>query len=128
MSIFLHRHYVILPKFNCLFKKKNLKEIEKAYKMQVRQQHLKHNCTKSQVEIQTVIQFVVYYPRVSRFFPNLIYSGGFRGGSRGSLEPPSGTKLFHFHGEFQYILFEIRQTNFRNPGSAPDIGIIGSFL
>ena len=26
-------------------------------------------------------------------------SGGFRGGSAGSLEPLSGTKLFHFHGE-----------------------------
>ena len=38
-------------------------------------------------------------------------SGGFRGGSKGSLEPPSGTKLFHFHGEFQYFLFKIRQTN-----------------
>ena len=56
-------------------------------------------------------------------------SGGFRGGSRGSLEPTSGSKLFHFHGEFQYILFKIRQKNpplvnlnplFRNPGSAPD--------
>ena len=54
-------------------------------------------------------------------------SGGFRGGSRGSLEPPSGPKLFHFHREFQEILCEIRQTNppflhlnplFRNPGSA----------
>ena len=31
-------------------------------------------------------------------------SGGFRGGSRGSLEPPSGAKLFNFHGEFQDIL------------------------
>ena len=27
-------------------------------------------------------------------------SGGFRGGSGGSLEPPSAAKLFHFHGEF----------------------------
>ena len=26
-------------------------------------------------------------------------SGGFRGGSGGSLEPPSGAKLFQFHGE-----------------------------
>ena len=26
-------------------------------------------------------------------------SGGFRGGSGGSLEPPSGTKLFQFLGE-----------------------------
>ena len=35
--------------------------------------------------------------------PEKIYnvhdSGGFRGGSGGSLEPPSGTKLFQFHGE-----------------------------
>ena len=29
-----------------------------------------------------------------------LHSGGFRGGSRGSLEPPSGPKLFHFHGIF----------------------------
>ena len=35
-------------------------------------------------------------------------SGGFRGGSRGSLEPPSGPKLFNFHGDFQEILSEIR--------------------
>ena len=28
----------------------------------------------------------------------LYYSGGFRGGSGGSLEPPSVTKLFHFQG------------------------------
>ena len=27
------------------------------------------------------------------------YSGGFRGGSGGSPEPPSGTKLFQFNGE-----------------------------
>ena len=55
-------------------------------------------------------------------------SGAFRGGSRGSLEPPSGSKSFNFHGEFQEILCEIRQTNllflhlnphFRNPGYAP---------
>ena len=60
-----------------------------------------------------------------------MYSGGFRGGSRGSLEPPSGAKLFHFHGEFQEILCAFRQTNppflhlnplLRNPGSAPDVG------
>ena len=30
-------------------------------------------------------------------------SGGFRGGSRGSLEPPSGPTLFNFHGAFQDI-------------------------
>ena len=35
-------------------------------------------------------------------------SGGFRGGSRGSLEPPYGPKSFHFHEEFQEILYEIR--------------------
>ena len=31
----------------------------------------------------------------------IINSGGFRGGSGGSLEPPPphGIKLFHFHGE-----------------------------
>ena len=55
-------------------------------------------------------------------------SGGFRGGSRGSFEPPSGPKLFHFHGKFQEILCENWQTNptflhlnplFRNSGSAP---------
>ena len=60
----------------------------------------------------------------------MVYSGGFRGGSRGSLEPPSGPTLFRFHVEFQKILCEIRQTNppflhlnplFRNPGSAPGI-------
>ena len=55
-------------------------------------------------------------------------SGGFRGGSRGSLEPPSWPKLFHFHEEFQEILCKFMQANppflhlnplFRNPGSAP---------
>ena len=43
MSIFLHRHNVILHKFNCLFRK------FQNYNMQVRQ-HLQHNCTKFQVE------------------------------------------------------------------------------
>ena len=60
-------------------------------------------------------------------------SGGFRGGSRGSLEPPSGPKLFHFHGKFQETFREIRQTNppflhlnphFLNPGSAPGIVVL----
>ena len=59
-----------------------------------------------------------------------MFSGGFRGGSRGSLEPPSGPKLFHFHREFQKVFCEIGNTNppflhlnplFRNPGSAPDV-------
>ena len=56
-----------------------------------------------------------------------VFSGGFRGGSRGSLEPPSGAKLSNFHGQFQKMLCKIRQSNppfvhlnplFRNPGSA----------
>ena len=33
------------------------------------------------------------------YFPFWKDSGGYRGGSGGSLEPPSGTKLFQFHGE-----------------------------
>ena len=32
-------------------------------------------------------------------------------GVQGSLEPPSGTKLFHFYWEFKEILSEIRLTN-----------------
>ena len=44
--------------------------------------------------------------------------------------PPSGAKLFRFHGEFKEILSEIRLTNppflhlnplLKNPGSPPDI-------
>ena len=31
----------------------------------------------------------------------VLSSGGFRGGSGGSNEPPLQPKLFHFHGEFQ---------------------------
>ena len=55
-------------------------------------------------------------------------SGGFRGGSGGSLEPPSGTKLFQFHGEIYEKPGTMLQTNpllmdlnppSRNPGSAP---------
>ena len=67
-----------------------------------------------------------------------IISGGFRGGSKGSLKPPSWPKLFYFHGEFQAILCEIRQTNppflslnplFRNPASAPDYHYrIGTYI
>ena len=30
-----------------------------------------------------------------------VFRGGFKGGSRGSLEPPFGAKFFHFHEEFQ---------------------------
>ena len=50
--------------------------------------------------------WILYYVKLS-----FNASGGFRGGSRGSLEPPSGPKLFHFRGEFQEFLCEIRQTN-----------------
>ena len=58
-----------------------------------------------------------------------ILSGGFRGGSGGSLEPPSGTKLFRFHGENYGKSGRMLKTNplfmdlnppSRNPGSAPD--------
>ena len=57
-------------------------------------------------------------------------SGGFRGGSGGSLEPPSGTKLFQFHGEIYKKLSKMLKTNpllinlnppSRNPGSAPEM-------
>ena len=36
---------------------------------------------------------------------------GFRGGSGGSLEPPSGTKLFHFHGEIYENSGKMLKTN-----------------
>ena len=58
------------------------------------------------------------------------YSGGFRGGSGGSLEPPSGTKLFRFHEEIYEKSGKMLKTNpllmdlnppSRNPGSAPAI-------
>ena len=57
-------------------------------------------------------------------------SGGFRGGSGSSLEPPSGTKLFQFHGEIYEKSGKILKTNpllmdlnppSRNPGSTPDV-------
>ena len=58
------------------------------------------------------------------------YSGGFRGGSGGSLEPPSGFKLFQFHGEIYEksgkmlkmnpLLMDLKPPS-RNPGSAPAI-------
>ena len=62
-------------------------------------------------------------------------SGGFRGGSGGSLEPPLGTKLFHFHGEIYQKSGKMLKTNpllidlnppSRNPGSAhgSDMGFI----
>ena len=61
-----------------------------------------------------------------KLLPHYSSSGGFRGGSGGSLEPPSGTKLFHFHGEIYEKSGKILKTNpllmdmnppFRNPGS-----------
>ena len=36
---------------------------------------------------------------------------GFRRGSKGLLEPPSGPKLFHFHGGISRDMCEIRQAN-----------------
>ena len=55
-------------------------------------------------------------------------SGGFRGGSGGSLEPPSGTKLLQFHWEIEKsgkmyvdnvpLLMDLNPPS-RNPGSAP---------
>ena len=59
-----------------------------------------------------------------------MYSGGFRGGSGGSLEPPFGSKLFQFHGEMYEKSGKVLKTNplwmdlnppSRNPGSAPDV-------
>ena len=56
-------------------------------------------------------------------------SGGFRGGSGGSLEPPLGSKLFQFHGEMYEKSGKMLKTNLllmdlnppsRNPGSAPE--------
>ena len=49
-------------------------------------------------------------------------SGGFRGGSGGSLEPPSGTKIFQFHGEIYEKsgkMMDLTPHPVRNPGSAP---------
>ena len=57
-------------------------------------------------------------------------SGGFRGGSGGSLEPSSWTKLFQFRGEFYGKSGKILKMNpllmglnppSRNPGSAPEM-------
>ena len=79
---------------------------------------------KVHVFVKTII--IIYRSSVNNYTyrQQCFDSGGFSGGSRGSLEPPSGVEFFHFHGEFQNILAEIRQTNpppplFRNPGSAP---------
>ena len=54
-------------------------------------------------------------------------SGGFRGSSRGSLEPsrgslepPSWPKLFYFQGEFQAIFLSLKPL-FRNPASDPGL-------
>ena len=56
------------------------------------------------------------------------FSGGFRGGSGGSLEPLSGAKLFQFHGEIYENVGKMLKTNpllmdlnppSRNPGSTP---------
>ena len=58
-----------------------------------------------------------------------ITRGRFRGGSGGSLEPPSGTKLFQFHGEIYEKSGKVLKTHpllmdlnppFKNLGSAPD--------
>ena len=38
-------------------------------------------------------------------------SGGSRGGSGGSNEPPFEPKLFHFHGEFQNKLVKLHKSN-----------------
>ena len=55
-------------------------------------------------------------------------SGGSRGGSGGSNEPPLDPKLFHFHGEFQEKLVRLHKSNppsatlnprSKNPGSDP---------
>ena len=44
--------------------------------------------------------------------PGILHCGsGFRGGSGGSLEPPSGTKLFQLHGEIYEKSGKILKTN-----------------
>ena len=63
------------------------------------------------------------------FKVEMMSSGGFRGGSGGSLEPPSGSKLFQFHGKIYEKSGKMLETNapfvnlnppIRNPGSASD--------
>ena len=58
----------------------------------------------------------------------VLFSGGLRGGLDGSLEPPSGTKLFQFHGEIYEKSGKMLKTNpllmdlnppCRNHGSFP---------
>ena len=46
-------------------------------------------------------------------------SGGFRGGSGGSLECPSGTKLLHFHGEIYAKSGKILKMNPQLMDSSP---------
>ena len=41
----------------------------------------------------------------------VINSGGSRGGSGGSFEPPLEPKLFHFHGEFQEKWVKLHKSN-----------------
>ena len=80
-----------------------------------------------------VCQFRIYSPRKRSFKT----SGGFRGGSGGSLEPPSETKLFQFHGEIYEKSGKMLKTNplvmdlnptSRNPGSAPENLLLISIL
>ena len=40
-----------------------------------------------------------------------LFSGGFRGGSGGSLEPPSGSKFFQFHGKIYEKSGKMLETN-----------------
>ena len=46
-------------------------------------------------------------------------SGGSRGRSGGSNEPPLGPKLFHFHGEFREKLVKLHKSNPPQPPTPP---------
>ena len=45
------------------------------------------------------------------FTKRICYSGGSRGGSGGSPEPPFEAKLFYFHGDLFEMLGKTNQTN-----------------
>ena len=63
----------------------------------------------------------------SDFYPKMYLSGGFRGGLRGSRDPPppphthTQTKIFHFHWYFCEKLGKTKQNPFANLNPFPEI-------
>ena len=86
-----------------------LKHVKKK-KKKIARQIFSQNSHRVVTGVSNPSQFSLRESESARYVRQLC-SGGSRGGSGGSNEPPHEPKLFHFHGEFQEKLVKLHKLN-----------------